>query len=63
MSDRALFDLELKESADCLRDHRKYYPGICGALEYLRTIPDKRQKANDVSDVPAVHDSLRRTAN
>ena len=52
-----------------IEDHLKYYPNIYGTLEYPstleypRTIPDKRQKANDVSDVPAVRDSLRRTAN
>ncbi len=32
-----------------------------GELEYPRTIPGKRQKANDVSESPAVRDSLRRT--
>ena len=42
-------------------DHNEHCP-ICGVLEYDRTIPDKRQKANDVSDVPAVRDSLLRTA-
>ena len=32
-----------------IEDHMKYFPDICGALEYARTIqPDKRQKANDV---------------
>ena len=34
-----------------IEDHLKYCPDICGTLEYPRTIPDKRQKANDVSDV------------
>ena len=40
-------------------DHNEHCP-ICGVLEYDRTIPDKRQKANDVSEIPAVRDSLRR---
>ena len=37
-----------------LEDHRKHCPDICGELEYPRTIPGKRQKANDVSENPAV---------
>ena len=43
-----------------MEDHLKYCPDICGALEYARTIPDKRQKANYVEDGPAVSDALRR---
>ena len=45
-----------------LEDHRKHCPDICGELEYPRTIPGKRQKANDVSESPAVRDSLLRTS-
>ena len=33
-------------------DHQEHCD-ICGTLEYPRTIPDKRQKANDVSGIPA----------
>ena len=36
-----------------IEDHLKYCPDICGTLEYPRTIPDKRHKANDVSGIPA----------
>ena len=32
----------------------------CGVLEYDRTIPDKRQKPEDVSGVPAVRAALHR---
>ena len=40
-------------------DHQEHCD-ICGVLEYDRTIPDKRQKPEDVSGVPAVKAALLR---